>query len=238
MGFYEQLSLYYDEIFPANAQELRFAAQLLEGRTRLLDMGCGTGNKTAVLAEGIREAEAFDSDPGMIAKAEAINARPNIRYRILDLMEVDRAFAPASFDAALCLGNTLVHLTQPGAIDAFLAKTAAILEPGGMFLLQILNYDDILDKKITTLPRIETDRASFSREYVWQGGIMHFVTELRIKESDQRLSNDIILVPLRRDALANGLAAAGFGIVEYYGNYTGEPYIDSSFHLIAKAIKA
>ena len=238
MGFYEQLSLYYDEIFPANAQELRFAAQLLDGRTRLLDMGCGTGNKTAVLAEGIREVEAFDSDPGMIAKAAAINASPNIRYRILDLMDVDRVFAPESFDAALCLGNTLVHLTEPGAIDSFLAKTASVLKSGGMFLLQILNYDDILDKKITSLPRIETDRASFSREYVWQDGVMHFVTELRIKEGDQRLPNDIVLVPLRRDALADGLAAAGFGVVEYYGNYAGEPYSDTSFHLIAKATKA
>lgn len=123
MGFYKQLSSRYDEIFAVNPAEMRFAVSCLAGRRRLLDMGCGTGNKTEILAGDKDAVTAFVLDPGMIAQARRNHARANIDYRVLNMLEIGRAFPPAGFDSAACLGNTLVHLSDPGEIPATLLAT-------------------------------------------------------------------------------------------------------------------
>lgn len=233
MGFYEELARHYDEVFPASPAELGFVGGLIAGRRRLLDIGCGTGNKTEILARNVGETVAFDLDAGMIARAKASHAAANVEYRTLDMLRLREAFPPESFDSAVCLGNTLAHLSADG-VHAFLGELAAVMSPGGVFVVQLVNYDRILEQGIDALPRIETDGATFVRRYRWRDGEMHFVTTLEAKETGERFDNDIVLNPIRRDELAAALAAASFGGVRWFGSYAGDEYrADNSFHLIA-----
>ena len=61
-------------------------------------------------------------------------------------------FQEKQFDTVLCFGNTLVHLLTTNLIQQMLNGVNAILKPGGMFLMQILNYDYILNEHISELP--------------------------------------------------------------------------------------
>ncbi|MEH7087265.1 SAM-dependent methyltransferase, partial [Neobacillus drentensis] len=51
MTFYEALTPYYDQIFPANPKQLGFLSSLFAKDGRLLDVGAGTGNMAASLVE-------------------------------------------------------------------------------------------------------------------------------------------------------------------------------------------
>jgi SAM-dependent methyltransferase len=51
----------------------------LDGSGRLLDVGCGPGSLTLLLAPLVAEAVGVDADPGMIAEAEDVAARAGIR---------------------------------------------------------------------------------------------------------------------------------------------------------------
>lgn len=234
MSFYGQLSQYYDEIFPVGKDEMRFVRGLLSGKKRILDMGCGNGNKTAELA-GDAQTVGFDANPGMIDAANRLNARPNIRYMVLEMVDVGQTFPAASFDAALCLGNTLAHLTDTDALQAAFEQTRMVLEEGGEFILQILNYDRILDNNVTSLPVIDAKHVRFIRNYEWRNGDMHFVTELEVKNGGT-YHNDVVLQPIRKRELAEALEQAGFSRIDYFGGYLGIPYDKDSFHLIARAI--
>lgn len=234
MGFYQELSKYYDEIFPVNAAELSFVRTLIDGKDRLLDMGCGTGNKTVLLAEGKKETLGFDLDSGMIERANQENRRANIHYLVQGMLDIDREFGKNSFDAALCLGNTLAHLLGADELGAVFRKTAHILAANGCFVIQILNYDRILDNNITALPVIETDNVVFTRTYETRDGALRFLTELKMKKGGDILRNDIPLRPIRKREIEAAYADAGFGEVEYFGSYAGAPYGPDSFHLIAK----
>lgn len=233
MSFYQSISPYYDAIFPVDATEMSFVATLLTGRKHLLDMGCGTGNKTVHVAHTVEHITAFDLDADMIATAKVDNARPNITYMELDMTAVDTAFAGQRFDCALCLGNTLVHVIRPGGIAALLRKTHALLQPGALFLLQILNYDRILDYKITELPVLDSGEAVFTRRYAPQDGLLRFITSLTVKKSGATFVNDIPLCPMRKADLAEALAGAGFSETAWYGNYEGAPHTPDSFMTIA-----
>ncbi len=233
MDFYQELSRYYDEIFAASAAEMSFINQNIPQGAAVLDIGCGTGNKTVHLASRAAFIDAIDLDEGMIAKAGLDNARPNIRYAALDMNEINKDFAGKRFDAVLCLGNTLVHLLSPEAIGDFLGKTRALLTPNGAFIMQILNYDRIITQNVTDLPLIDTPHVRFLRRYDWKDGEMHFVTAIEIKSTGERLVNDIPLYPLRKAELENLLAGAGFGQVELFGSYQGAPLNEDSFLVMA-----
>lgn len=237
MNFYQELSAHYDEIFAAEPAAVRFLSDILTGRKSLLDIGCGTGNKTAHLAAPGRRIEAFDLDEGMIEQAKRFHSREGIHYRVLDMLALESAFAAGSFDAALCLGNTLPHLTGPKEPERFFTQLSSVLAGKGLFVLQIVNYDRVLRDGVTELPAIDTSEVKFIRRYRRLDGEMHFVTSLEIKATGETLENDIVLRPLRRDDVADALDRAGFEPAEYYGNYKGDPLRDDSFHLIAVSAK-
>lgn len=235
MDFYSLLSKYYDEVFPAKEAELRFVSSLLDGCTDLLDIGCGTGNKTAILAQG-RRAAGFDMDPEMIARASAAHTGENLHFFTLDMRELTSVLSPGSFDAAVCLGNTLAHLHRDGEQTAFFRQVRTILRPGGVVVGQVLNYDRIVDNHIATLPLIETPNVRFERGYQWREGQLRFVTRIVDKHTGDAFDNDIPLRPILRAAVDSVLAATGFGVVEHYGSYAGEPFREAdSFHLIFKS---
>lgn len=233
MPFYQKISPWYDEIFPVDEQEVAFITDRIAGREHLLDIGCGTGNKTAPCSAAVKHTTAFDADAGMIAAARSNHARPGIDY-IAGTMETITAIAPSSsFDCALCLGNTLVHLEGPEAIENLLADTFRLLQSGGRLILQILNYDRILDENVTALPPLENDHIVFSRRYAQYGSRLRFITTLADKQNSSVIDNEVLLYPLRRDELTGILDKCGFTPVIWYGSYREEAHTPASFVTIA-----
>lgn len=236
MGFYEQLSGYYDEIFKPGQGELDFIAERLGRPEALLDIGCGTGNKTVLFSGTAKNITAFDADKTMIELARLRHGAPNITYLTLDMRDIGTSFAPASFNAALCLGNTLVHLVNLQAMQAAIAAVCGVLKPGGIFALQILNYARILDRNITALPPLESAGVRFIRTYSRSGEfgeLLDFNTELHVPGGKGPLCNSVQLYPLRPEALEAMLRAGGFGQVELYGDFGGEKLSEESFVTIA-----
>jgi 2-polyprenyl-3-methyl-5-hydroxy-6-metoxy-1,4-benzoquinol methylase len=231
MTFYEELSRYYDEIFPADAAGLAFLNQALAGKTRLLDLGCGTGNKTKWLAAPGREVLGLDLAENMIARARLDNAGPGLNYQAGDLTAFGRELE--NFDGLVCLGNTLVHLTEPGDLEQFARDASKVLIPGGLLIIQILNYDHILDSGLTELPLIDTGRVIFRRRYQPSGPVLRFQTRLEIK-GGPAFDNDIPLKPIRRAFLTTLLANA-FEDISLYGGYDGRPLAATDLVLLALA---
>jgi len=233
MAFYQELSRYYDEIFPAEASDLAFLNVALTGKKRLLDLGCGTGNKTKWLAAPGREILGLDLDENMIGQARLKHAGPGLQYRVGDLTAFGWEFPAESFDGLVCLGNTLVHLTEAGALERFFEDAARVLTPGGLLIIQILNYDHILDSGLTELPLIDTGRVIFRRRYRPSGRLLRFQTRLEI-QGDAAFDNDVPLWPLRQAELTTLLAHA-FEDLSFYGGYDGRPLASSGLVLLSLA---
>ena len=237
MGFYSEISRYYDEIFVAGASELAFVNRLLHGRKTVLDVGCGTGNKTELFSTADNTIHAFDSDPEMIARAKAKHPGHSIEYLVSDMLEVDKKYAGLSFDAALCLGNTFVHLDSEKQIAEMLKKLDDLLSADGILVIQILNYDWIIRQNITELPLIETESVVFSRHYEWEDGALFFKADLVVKATGETVQNRVRLFPLLKKDLTSLLSQSAFTELEFYGGYDGRPLKDDSFVLIVVARK-
>lgn len=101
------------------------------GFGRCVDLGCGTGELTATLAERLRCAEmvGVDSSPSMLAAAPP-HASPTVRFE-----QGDIAGWTAPGDHDLVLSNAALHWVPDHA--RVLARWVAALAPGGQLAVQV-----------------------------------------------------------------------------------------------------
>lgn len=156
----------------------------------------------------------------------------------MDMLKVAHEYEAGSFDGVVCFGNTLVHLLNISDIKKFISAVSSVLREGGIMMLQILNYDYILDEGVDKLPPIENEVISFTRSYGFrEDGLINFNTELMIHETGNTVTNSITLMPVRKNTLSEIITAAGFTRIEYFGDFKMNPLAATSMPLVVKALK-
>lgn len=245
MAFYEEISKYYDYIFPVGTEQLDFIKSMAgEPPRRILDVACGSGGYSLALVEDGYHVTGTDIDSSMVKKARSKAMDANLTLEILhsDMLELKDRLQP-EFDQVFCIGNSIVHLGTPEQIGYALEGFGSLLKRDGFLVLQIINFDRILKYGINQLPTIveESVGLRFERNYVMDDstGLIDFNTILAVNgdEGAERYENSIKLLPLLKDDLVQLLEKAGFTGIELYGDFKGSAYQEDSFMLVAKAKK-
>ncbi|MBE3072188.1 MAG: methyltransferase domain-containing protein [Acidobacteria bacterium] len=118
---------------------------------RLLDLGCGTGEHARFLASQGYAVVAIDASESMLEKAHEAPSAEGVEFMPGDIADV-ATLASGVFGGAICLGNTLPHLREAGTLGRLLNGLRARLLPGAPLVLQVLNYEKILETKQRFLP--------------------------------------------------------------------------------------
>jgi len=183
MAFYSDFAGHYETVFPFRPKTFDFLEKWLPATGRMLDIGCGTGSYCARLAESGRDCLGIDLDPGMINEAERLH--PAGQYRILGMEEIG-LLPKGGFDAIICIGNVLPHLSE-GRLLAFLIDIQSLLAPGGVWVFQTVNFDSLMGLEEYVFPelRFEAQGVTFLR---WYENIsrksLHFHTSLMGPEGE------------------------------------------------------
>jgi SAM-dependent methyltransferase len=104
-----------------------------EGKTRLLELGAGSGQDSRFFQEQGLDVVTTDASPAMVAKCR----EKGLDAHVMDFMSL--AFAPGSFDAAYAL-NSLLHVPNAD-IPAALGAIRALLEPGALLYIGVYGGD-------------------------------------------------------------------------------------------------
>jgi glycine/sarcosine N-methyltransferase len=214
---------------------------------RLLDLGCGTGEHSRFLASAGFEVTGVDSSPAMLAAAREGVSGGNPKFVEGDLEEVG-TIVGEGFGAALCLGNTAPHLTEPASLRRFLGGLASRLLPGAPFLLQVLNYDRIFEKDERVLPvNVRTDGEGpvvFLRlmDPRPDGTVVFNPTSLRWRPGEEppvsvTASRNVLLRGYRRAELAAALVGAGFAEPSCFGGMRREAWSPDSADSVFVAVR-
>lgn len=104
----------------------------LESPRRVIDLGCGPGNSTAVLVEQYPDAHitGMDSSPDMIEKAKA--AYPDVEFTLGDL----GSYTPEE-PADLLFTNAVFQWIKPEDRIPIMKRLIQSQKPGGVFALQV-----------------------------------------------------------------------------------------------------
>ena len=122
-----------------------FGEQLLQWLSRrelhpktAMDLGCGTGILCRILRENGIEAAGMDFSSGMIDIARAEN--PGIPFDVADMI----TYRPErQFDLVTCTGDALNHIPEPDDLARIFENVHAYLAPGGYFIFDILNENEV-----------------------------------------------------------------------------------------------
>jgi O-antigen biosynthesis protein len=113
-----------------------FAAQFCAGK-RVIDLGCGEGYGSAMLAATAATVVGIEIELGVVEHARGAYQRPNLEFLEGSVLDLDR-IPPASIDVAVCF-EVLEHVQEH---EQLLDGINRVLAPGG--LLAISTPDRIL----------------------------------------------------------------------------------------------
>jgi glycine/sarcosine N-methyltransferase len=249
---YDALAADYDRFVNWEGRlshELPFLLRLFEdqGVHSLLDAACGTGQHAIALASRGYRVLGADLSVAMISQAvdsaAAAGTGSDVAFVQASLGEL--AALGQTFDAALCLGNSLPHLLTARAVDLALADLAALLRPGGLLVIQNRNFDRVWAGQERFMGpqshRSGSDEWLFVRFYDFHDRTLTF-NMIRLRRTADGWAQDVEsteLRPILSDDLAAALAAAGLEQIALYGGYDGAAFDPArSGDLIAVARRA
>ena len=228
MGFYQQISKYYDLIFPVGEEQLRFLKEVAGNPPKaILDIACGTGGYSLELGRMGYNMTASDLDGRMLEQLEDKSKAEGCSVTLVesDMLKLDQKLS-ARFNMAFCIGNSIVHLQSLQQIRDFLTSTKSLLENEGSLVLQIINFDRIILRDVRNLPTIENKNAglTFERNYDYDkaNNIMTFRTRLNVEGVS--LENQVPLYPLLQEELVEAVRAAGFKKQRLFGDFNGNEF--------------
>ena len=237
--FYESIAKVYDYIFPKNRKQLEFVESIkkISNEEKILDIGCATGNLTELLGEKTRNIVGIDLDKELLKEAK--EKHPNLNFENMNMLKINEKFEENSFDRVVSFGNTLVHLDSREEVEEFFQMVYKNLKFNGFLIVQIINYNRVIEKNIKNLPTIDNEKVKFVRDYEYDKSIgkVDFITELTIKEANLNIKNNIKLLALTKIEIQKFLGEIGFRNIEFYGDFEGRELSDNSEAVIFVAQK-
>lgn len=143
MSCYEELAASYDSL--TEDVEYRRRASFLQkllGKSRIpvhtvLDLACGTGTMTCLLAEAGYEMIGVDQSEDMLAEAAGKQVSPGKIPPIYLQQSMESLDLYGTVEAAVCCLDSLNYLTDVRALRRTLQRLHLFVAPGGVFLFDI-----------------------------------------------------------------------------------------------------
>ncbi len=222
---YHLLSKYYDLLFKFNPNLKEFLFPYIVKSGIALDLGCGTGRLTNAIFQLGMQVKGIDLDPFMIQIAK--QNYPHLEFKTEDMIDYMK-HPSETYDLITCFGNTLVHLDQESLQKLFL-QVHLLLNKHKYFIVQLLNYQNILKEKPESLPDLTYEQLLLKRNYAYFKDTIMFQTIL-FENDDVYELGSTKLYPYTHTYLTDLAQQHGFE-VEVYGNFDFSPYQYKNSHV-------
>ena len=233
--FYDMLSFHYDELtsfqkrFSKEQSLFRFLIDKYHIHTAI-DAGCGTGFHSFLLTKLGVETTAVDLSNRMLQQLRHNSVKLNLKVKtVKSRLEnlTQKIYTPS--DAIFCLGNTIVHIGSSIKLAGTLNNFHKLLNPSGILVLQILNYDLIFKSSDRILNIRKSGKTIFIRFYDDGKEKIKF-NVLTIEEAGASFRHSLQtteIYPHNKNSLVASLKKAGFRSIKVYGGFNSEKYLRS-----------
>jgi cyclopropane fatty-acyl-phospholipid synthase-like methyltransferase len=223
----EELNEFLTEIFKLNSVK------------SVLDFACGTGAQAIGLAKENFAITAADLSAGMLEQAKKKAGNLPINFIQGNMIEL----SPGKFDAAICIFNAIGHLSKADC-KFFFKNALSVLDDGGLFVVDILNYEAMANAAFEDYKQMEGDS-------IIDGYAVHHVRHCELNDETKTIvtnsrtfAQDGINEPLivednwemqlyKVDELTKMLTEAGFSEVQIFGPRGTDFIADNSDSILA-----
>ena len=171
-----------------------------------LDLACGTGVLCRILKANGIESRGMDFSQGMIDIARAES--PDIPY---DVADMTRYRPEAQFDLVTCTGDAVNHIPDLADVGKIFDNVYAYLAPGGYFIFDLLDENEISTEEPFDLEFDEHICARFQITRPAEDKV-HLQTQV-FEDGIHSFTEDIFETVHDRSAILELLQGAGFELV-------------------------
>jgi len=125
-----------------------------------VDLGCGSGFQTLALADLGYEVLAMDISARLLRDLRARVGSRRISVKHANVLTLDSLVAKESVSVAVCMGDTLTHLSSRHEVSRLFQSASRALQPGGRF---IVTYRDLAEGELKGLDRFIAVRSDERR---------------------------------------------------------------------------
>ena len=213
-----------------------FCAGLAKDARSVLDLGCGTGELAAKLAETC-EVVGVDPAASMLEVARARPGGEKVTWIEGDARDLDLR---RRFDLILLTGHAFQVFLTPEDQLAALRTMALHLNPRGRFLFDSRNpaaeewreWVPGVSNWELTHPTLDEVEAWNDASHDPATGIVTYETHYRVVSTGQHFSATSQIRFTARDELENLISEAGLHVSQWYGDWQGAPCTPTSKELI------
>ena len=226
MNFYDDISAQYDDMTRMH-QRMEKEKQILQNWQEryhfhsVIDVACGTGLHSIIFAALGIKTLGVDASQKMIEKARANASFYGVEVEFAtSAMEAMDSAIDGRFDALFCLGNSIPHLQDSESLARALKNFYNMLNPSGVAVLQLLNYQRILAEKNRIVGVHRSGDREFIRFYDFAERLVRF-NVLAISWKDDRAATQLhstALMPYTFSDLAAAIKVAGLAIEGQFGD--------------------
>jgi len=239
MNTYDRLAPHYELMYAGSyhaqqEQDIAWLDHVLQIHhvNSVLDSSCGDGIHAIPLARLGYRLTGSDLSRGMLRQARKRCAEAGVFFPLhaLDFRRLERQFSPASFDAVLALGHSLVHVLSPQHATQALQQMGCVLKPQGLLLVDLPDFERL--KKLpslssTLIPHpgggvtVVISQRQFERDRVQ-------LTLYRLEKRGRRARTHVYTVTLRAwsaQDFERQLQSVGFGVLARQENWGQRGYL-------------
>src|SRR6266568_4676179 len=231
-GYLALYDEYLAERTPVEIDQLE-ALLTLRPPQRILDLPCGQGRHAIELARRGYDVTGADLSPYLLEVAEERRQASGARVRWLSA-DMRRPIVGETFDVVLNLFTSLGYFADEADDRKVVRAALAMLGPGGRFVLELINGERVMThfqerEWFTVGQAAVVERRSLDRP------ARRMVVERTVTTpKEEEVSLHALRLYARRD-VDEMLRAAGFGHVDLYGDWSGEPLTPESLRVLAVA---
>ena len=245
MSSYQALARFYDQLTDDVGYERR--ADYLErlfkdcpiGVHTVLDLACGTGTLTCLLADRGYEMIGVDGSEEMLSQAQqkawAVEGeRPLFLHQSMPELDLY-----GTVDAAVCMLDSINYLTSPKDVRRTLERLRLFIAPGGMLVFDINSEEKLrgLDGQVF-LDETEDVYCVWRADYARR--LVTYWMDIFSRQSDGAWQRSLEIHKERAygvEELREMLKAAGFTRIRVYGDLRKTPPREGEQRIIFTAIR-
>lgn len=233
---FELESQYYDSMIDWHARiarEMPFYKTLF-ARYKvkfILDCACATGRHAIAFAKQGFAVVGSDISYPMLDQAMLITKKEKVAVEFVyaDFRRLTE-YIPCRFDAIICVGNSIVQLADEQEINNALRDMRQVLNPNGILIVQILNFQKLMQQQIAIMPlrtaKVKGKELLFLRLYSFPNKKANLDVFMLTKhqgkwELDRHTTKMLLLT---KPILQNASRSAGFRKLHFYGDFKFAPY--------------
>jgi SAM-dependent methyltransferase len=198
---------------------------------RILDLPCGQGRHAIELGRRGYDVTGVDLSPFMLKVAEE-RARPDgVRVRWL-AGDMRQPIAGERFDVVLNLFTSLGYFAEEADDRKVVGAAAAMLAAGGRLVLEVINGERVV-ARFQEREWFTVGQAAVVERRTLDAAARRMVVERTVTTPDDTEVNYHAIRLYGGGELSAMMREAGFGRVDLYGDWNGEPLTSESLRVLA-----